>query len=314
MATTPTAPVHDVPASPESALGAAARAVVPAALRRRLERRRKSVGQSLAEFALTMPLALFMVLFGLDFGRVFLGWVALNQAAREAANYAAMNPTAWTVPYNLTVLSEYSRLIQTEASNINCELASVAAPSFSSGTSIAAPATVTLTCRFGLITPIISTILGDSIPVSASSAFPIRAGTIEGIPVETTTPTNSPAPTPTGGSPTATPAPTATPGASATPAPSSSAAPSGSAAPSTAPTPTPTPAPTATPAQCHVISLLGTKTNKAAAKWLAAGFTGSVIFSPLVPPTYTIAWQSLTVSTTVWVPCSSGITVRSSAP
>ena len=306
MATTPTAPVNDVPASPESAPGAAASAGLPAAVRRRLERRRRSVGQSLAEFALTMPLALFMVLFGLDFGRVFLGWVALNQAAREAANFAAMNPTAWTVPYNMSALSEYSRLIQTEASNINCELVSVAAPTFSSGTSIAAPATVTLTCRFSLITPIISTILGDSIAVSASSAFPIRAGTIEGIPVQTTTPTASPAPTPTGGSPTATPGPTASVNPSASPGASASVAPTAG--------PTSTPAPTATPAQCHVVSLLGTKTNKAAAKWLAAGFTGSVIFSPLVPPTYTIAWQSLTVSTTVWVPCTSSITVRISAP
>ena len=302
MATTPTPPVNDVPASPESALGAAARAILPAAIRRRLSRRKQSLGQSMAEFALTVPLALFMVLFGLDFGRVFLGWVALNQAAREAANYAAMNPTAWTVPYNLSVLSEYSRLIQTEASNINCELDSVAAPTFSGGTSIAAPATVTLVCRFSLITPIISTILGDTIPVTASSAFPIRAGTIEGIPIETTAPTASPAPTPTGGSPTATPSPTASPGASATPAPS--------AGPT--PTATPTATPTPTPATCTVVSLLGTKTNKATAKWQDAGFTGSVIFSPLVPPTYTIAWQSLTVGTTQL--CSSGITVRSNAP
>jgi Flp pilus assembly protein TadG len=292
MATTPTPPTEDL------AHGALARLVG------RVTRSRKSLGQSLAEFALTVPLALFMVLFGLDFGRVFLGWVSLNQAAREAANYAAMNPTAWTVPYDLSVLSEYSRLVNAETAELNCDLASVPAPTFSGGTSIAAPATVTLTCSFHLITPIISSILGNSIPVSASSAFPIRAGTIEGIPVETTAPTNSPAPTPTGGTPTATPSPTASPDASATVAPTGSVA----------PTSIPTVAPTATPAQCHVVSLLGTKTNKAVAKWKAAGFTGSVIFSPLVPPTYTIAWQSLTVSSTAWVACSSGITVRSNAP
>src|SRR5262245_49094299 len=99
--------------------------------------RRKSRGQSLAEFALTMPMALLMVLFGLDFGRVFLGWVALNQAAREAANYAAMNPTAWTVPYDLAVQTEYERLVTTEASQINCTLVSpLPAPVFGSGTSI----------------------------------------------------------------------------------------------------------------------------------------------------------------------------------
>lgn len=298
MAKTPTAPANDAPTRLPAAL--------PGLLRRALSNardRRKSPGQSLAEFALTVPLALFMVLFGLDFGRVFLGWVSLNQAAREAANYAAMNPTAWTLPYDLGVLSEYSRLIQTETAELNCDLQSVAAPVFSSGTSIAAPASVTLTCRFHLITPIISNILGDSIPVSASSAFPIRAGTIEGVPIESTAPTSSPAPTATGG------APTATPGPSATASPSASLAPGATPTP----TPTPTPSPTATPVpNCSVVSLLGTKTNRAAAKWKAAGFTGSVIFSPLVPPTYTIAWQSLTVGTTQ--PCTSGITVRSNAP
>jgi hypothetical protein len=62
-----------------------------------------------------------------------------------------------------------------------------------------------------------------------------------------------------------------------------------------------------------VISLLNVLSNRAAAKWKAAGFTGSVVFSPLVPPNYRIAWQSLTVGPTP-VSCTTGITVRSSAP
>lgn len=265
-------------------------------------KRAKSRGQSLAEFALTMPMALLMVLFGLDFGRVFLGWVALNQAAREAANYAAMNPTAWTLPYNLAVQAEYTRLVQTEAASINCTLVSpVPAPSFDDGTSIGAPASVELTCQFHLITPLIGMLTGDPIPVSASSAFPIRSGYIEDIPVETTLPTTSPAPTATS-APTASPLPTAT----VDPAPSTAPT------PTPASTPTPAPTPTATPAQCTVISLLNLQSNKASAQWLQAGFTGSVVFSPLVPPNYRIAWQSLTVGTST--ACSTGITVRSSAP
>jgi hypothetical protein len=54
-------------------------------------------------------------------------------------------------------------------------------------------------------------------------------------------------------------------------------------------------------------------TNRAAVEWRQAGFTGAVIFSPLVPPHYRITWQSLTVGP-LPVPCTSGITVRSSAP
>src|SRR5690242_431984 len=119
------------------------------------ERRGGELGQSLAEFVMTVPMVLLMVLFGLDFGRVFLGWVALNNAAREAANYAAMNPDAWTLPYNLSVQAEYSRLVTTEASAINCTLGSIPDPTFASGTSIGAPAEVRLTCSFNLITPFI---------------------------------------------------------------------------------------------------------------------------------------------------------------
>jgi TadE-like protein len=265
---------------------------------------RKSRGQSLVEFALTAPMVLLMVLFGLDFGRVFLGWVALNQAAREAANYAAMNPTAWTLPYNVAAQTEYARLVATEAAAINCTIESpVSAPTFGNGTSIGAPATVELTCQFHLITPFIGILMGDPIPVTASSAFPIRSGNIEGIPVETFLPTASPAPTASGG-PTPTPAPTVNPSASAGPSVAPTATP--------APTPTPTPTPAPTPATCTVVSLLNLQTNKASQNWSAAGFTGSVIFSPLVPPQYKIAWQSLTVGTTQL--CSSGITVRSSVP
>ena len=253
----------------------------------------KSRGQSLAEFALTVPMALLMVLFGLDFGRVFLGWVALHQAAREAANYAAMNPTAWTLPYNLVVQAEYERLVETEASNINCTLESpISAPTFGDGTGIGAPATVELSCQFSLITPFVGILTGDPIPVSASSAFPIRSGNIEDIPLESTVPTTSPAPS-------ATVDPAFTSGPTPTIDPSATVVP-----------PTPTPEPT--PANCTVISLLNVQTNKAQGDWRGAGFTGSVVFSPLVPPNYRIAWQSLTVG--ISVACSSSILVRSGAP
>ena len=269
--------------------------------------RHRSRGQSLAEFSLTVPMALLMILFGLDFGRVFLGWVALNSAAREAANYAAMNPTAWTIPYNLDVLDEYERLVETEASSINCTLMNpIASPTFPDGTGIGAPANVVLTCQFNLITPFIALITGNPIPVSASSAFPVRAGLIESVPIETPTPapTTSVAPS-VSAAPTPTPSPTPTP----TVDPGSTAAP---ATPTPAPTPTPTPTPSPTPATCTVVSLLNLQSNKVAAKWSGAGFKGSVIFSPLVPPNYKVTWQSLTVGTTVL--CSSGIQVRSRAP
>src|SRR6476659_5639717 len=57
--------------------------------------REKSLGQSLVEFALVLPVMLLLMLTALDFGRVYLGYINLQNMARIAANFAADNPSAW---------------------------------------------------------------------------------------------------------------------------------------------------------------------------------------------------------------------------
>src|SRR3982750_3940122 len=53
----------------------------------RLHNRRRT-GQTLAEFAITLPI-LLLLLFGIiEFGRIFQAWVTLQNAARAAARYA----------------------------------------------------------------------------------------------------------------------------------------------------------------------------------------------------------------------------------
>ena len=49
-------------------------------------------GQALVEFALVLPLLALLLVMALDFGRVFFGWVALQNAARIGANYAGHTP------------------------------------------------------------------------------------------------------------------------------------------------------------------------------------------------------------------------------
>jgi hypothetical protein len=63
---------------------------------------------------------------------------------------------------------------------------------------------------------------------------------------------------------------------------------------------------------CKVISLLDIPTTRAQEKWAEAGFTGTVTFSPNVPPNYRIVWQSLAVGRSVT--CTHGITVSHQAP
>ncbi len=143
-------------------------------------------GQGLVEFALVLPILLFLTLIGLDFGRIYLGWVNLQNEARIAANFAANNPSAWssTDTAAMTARTQYQGEIAADASATNCQLTPTTAPApvftdmngdgVSNG--IGDHATVTLTCRFAVVTPVISNIVGSTVAVSASAVFPIKDG------------------------------------------------------------------------------------------------------------------------------------------
>jgi Flp pilus assembly protein TadG len=251
-------------------------------------RRARSRGQSMVELALIMPVVLVVILGGIDFGRIFLGWVDLHAMARHAADFAAANPEAWsTVDPDAAAQAEYLRQIQAEATDINCTVPSVPTPSFPNGVDgtngLGVPVTVSISCSFSLITPLIGDIVGNPVTVTASAAFPVRNGVITGIP--TPTPTATPTPTPGATatpSPTPTPTPTATPGVTPTPTPTATPEPTATIAP----TPTPTP----TPAMCVVPNLVGESIKLAGDLWGIKGhgyddgaqFTTTLVFSPLV--------------------------------
>jgi Flp pilus assembly protein TadG len=69
---------------------AAARRPRPPDGRARRARRR---GQALVEFALIVPILLFMLVIAIDFGRLFFSYIQINNAAREGAAYAMYSPT-----------------------------------------------------------------------------------------------------------------------------------------------------------------------------------------------------------------------------
>jgi PKD repeat protein len=149
--------------------------------RRRRERTR---GQSLVEFALVVPILLFLTIIALDFGRVYLGWINLQSMTRIAANLAANNPTAWNSPSDAkaaNVKATYQAQIANDAAATNCQLPIVSvartapAPVFT-GTDIGDTVTVSMSCTFGVITPGIAAVVGGSVTVSSSSTFPVKSG------------------------------------------------------------------------------------------------------------------------------------------
>jgi PKD repeat protein len=162
---------------------------VPAAPPRDRRNRTHPRGQSLVEFALALPIILLLTLVTLDFGRVFLGWINLQNMARIAANYAANHPDAdWSNASDADVVT-YQNQIRSDASASNCSLPKVGGvqtaptPTYTDVDGDGEPglgdtATVAMTCQFPVITPFISSVVGSSVPVSASSVFPVKAGMV----------------------------------------------------------------------------------------------------------------------------------------
>lgn len=140
----------------------------------------------MVEFALLAPVLLLIVMIALDFGRIFLGWVALNNMARVGAYYAAVHPDAWEGVGNVAHQTRYRDLMIANGEGINCELRPAAStppdPAFPDGTEVGQRAVVALTCGFGVLTPVIGLVIGNVIEVGASATFPISYGCLADCP------------------------------------------------------------------------------------------------------------------------------------
>ncbi len=135
----------------------------------------------MVEFALVLPLLALLLLLAVDFGRVFFGWVGLQNAARIGASYAAMYPEAWATPGDAAKKAQYVANIQADAAGINCALQNpLPAPSYPNGTALGEDAVVAFTCNFDLITPFLSQIMGNPIQLNGRAVFAIRSGQFAG--------------------------------------------------------------------------------------------------------------------------------------
>ena len=116
--------------------------------------------------------------------------------------------------------------------------------------------------------------------MSASSAFPIRSGNIEGVPIET-------GPAPPHGDTRGPAAPTPTPAPPTPPRRRASAAPG-----ATRPNADAHPRAVADPGDVHRGQPPEPPDKQVRAAWSAAGFSGAVVYVPLVPPNYRISGRA----------------------
>ncbi len=144
---------------------------------------RDTRGQSIVELAIIAPVLLLFLTIAIDFGRVYLGYINLQNLARIGANFAANDPNA-----SFASGSEYASVILNDSAAINCDLPpagptnNVPTPTFidqngdGDASDLGDLAQLELSCTFGVITPIISNIVGSQVQVSAAAVFPIKTG------------------------------------------------------------------------------------------------------------------------------------------
>ena len=163
---------------------------------RRRRSERSSRGQALVETAFVLPILALLMVMALDFGRVFFGWIALQNAARIGADFAAQTSTAWDgLPAEEQLNRDrYVQLVEDDVNAINCTLADggvIPDPTFEDGLDAPSPDTayddgdyalVRLECSFGLITPLAETILGGPVALGAQEKFPVNRHIVQGIP------------------------------------------------------------------------------------------------------------------------------------
>ncbi len=145
--------------------------------------RERSRGQSVVEFALVLPILLLLLAAAIDFGRLFYAYVAVENAAKEGALYGARSPLCDdSTNVNCADPDNVAWHVANEASNLtdssgNSLLASTVACRNPSGV-LVQPINdcldgytyqVTVTTPFQLITPILSSIVGQSITLRAEA-------------------------------------------------------------------------------------------------------------------------------------------------
>jgi hypothetical protein len=132
------------------------------------------------ELALLLPLLLVLLLGTIDFGRAFFGWVAVTNAARVGANYAATHPDAWALN-NIPQQNEYKQLIRDSGAD-NCNMygsSDPPPPQFPDRSrDLGDRVRVDLECQFELVNPFVQPLVGP-FTLSATATFNVRRGCVD---------------------------------------------------------------------------------------------------------------------------------------
>lgn len=151
-----------------------------------------SRGQAMVEFAIILPLLALLLVMAVDFGRVYFGWVALQNAARIGADTASQRSAAWPTADPNTHEEqwriEYESFITHDLQNANCTYPTPHPdPTFDDlngdgDYDFGELATVRLECEFHLITPLAENFFGGPLTLAGEATFAINGLVVVGVP------------------------------------------------------------------------------------------------------------------------------------
>ena len=150
-----------------------------------------SRGQAAVEFAIILPLLAILLVMAIDAGRLFFGWVALQNASRIGADYATTHASAWDGtpdPLEASQRAQYTFLVLQDLQAVSCDNPQVPAPNFdpdgdgTSDYSDGALARVDLFCDFHPLTPLAEGFLGQPLVLHSFSDFAINRTLAAGLP------------------------------------------------------------------------------------------------------------------------------------
>lgn len=149
---------------------------------------------------MVLPLLALLLVMAVDFGRVFFGWIALQNTVRIGADYAAQTESAWPDDpsdpppmdtESVNARAAYQTLMTNDLQAANCEYPDPFPPPTFEDTDDPPNgesrdwgdhAVVTVPCDFALITPLAETILGGPVNLTATATFAIHGTVIAALP------------------------------------------------------------------------------------------------------------------------------------
>ncbi|HYN70221.1 MAG TPA: TadE/TadG family type IV pilus assembly protein [Candidatus Eisenbacteria bacterium] len=131
--------------------------------------RGRCTGQAVAEFAIAVPIVLLLVMILFDFGRVVYAQNAITEGARAATRLASVS-----APQSDATIRDRARIMPPGVPFPDEAITGDGGSFYPSGTAAGSRVVVHIELEIPILTPIVSSVVGGSMTVAATSEDVVR--------------------------------------------------------------------------------------------------------------------------------------------